>query len=40
MCWQVVEHVESWNVSGAQALGQMLRPSELSLWGSNRQQQQ
>lgn len=23
---QVVEHIESWNVSGAQALAQMLRP--------------
>eukprot|EP00197_Chlamydomonas_leiostraca_P006690 CAMPEP_0202873472 /NCGR_PEP_ID=MMETSP1391-20130828/23316_1 /ASSEMBLY_ACC=CAM_ASM_000867 /TAXON_ID=1034604 /ORGANISM="Chlamydomonas leiostraca, Strain SAG 11-49" /LENGTH=181 /DNA_ID=CAMNT_0049554695 /DNA_START=156 /DNA_END=701 /DNA_ORIENTATION=- len=30
---KVVSHVESWNVSGAQALGQMLRPSERSLWG-------
>lgn len=33
---QVVEHVETWNVSGAQAVAQIFKPSELSLWRLHR----
>ncbi|KAJ9522840.1 hypothetical protein QJQ45_023626 [Haematococcus lacustris] len=33
---EVVEHVETWNVSGAQAVAQIFKPSELSLWRLHR----
>ena len=29
---QVVEHVEGWNVSGVEAIGQMFRASDRSRW--------